>query len=402
MIINLIFDQNPPASFKSAITSAALILDKAITDPITVTIKVGYGVFPTDHSSIPSQAAEAEPNFALVSAASFTNVVNALSAGAAPGDTNFDALISIVASGGTSFTGFNGTSTTSYDQVLLWSAEAKALGFIPANQSGIDGFAGFATDINPNSLVGVALHELTHALGRANAGLPLSFGDIPDIFDLFRFDSAKNTRLVDGDFGNAPPAYFSISGGTVLANYGQTSDPSDFLGDSLTSGDPFDEFYNPNHPSSQSLTPLDLRQLDVLGFNTVTATFSWTTPEDGDFAAASNWTSAGTSPATTSPTFNDNVLISVSGATSYTVSSLTTTTFRQTVRPALAAWHFADHEMLAARFPSEVVHKARAATRTICRLSSKTPISDVADAPATAAGLAALQWSACGHEHRKR
>jgi len=85
MIINLIFDQNPPASFKSAITSAALILDKAITDPITVTIKVGYGVFPTDHSSIPSQAAQAEPNFALVSAASFTNVVNALSAGAAPG-----------------------------------------------------------------------------------------------------------------------------------------------------------------------------------------------------------------------------------------------------------------------------------------------------------------------------
>jgi serralysin len=135
-----------------------------------------------------------------------------------------------VSGGGTSIQGFNGQTTKPYSQVLLWSAEAKALGFIPANQSGVDGFAGFATDINSNSLIGVALHELTHALGRANAGLPLSFGDIPDIFDLFRFDSANNTRLVDGDFGSAPPAYFSVSGGgTVLANYGQTSDPSDFL-----------------------------------------------------------------------------------------------------------------------------------------------------------------------------
>src|SRR5690242_20768518 len=126
MIINLIFDQsNAPAAFKAAVTSAAVILEKAITDPITVTIEVGYGEFPTDHSSIPSQGAEAEPNFALVSSASFTSAVNALSAGAALGDSNFDALTSIVA-GGTSFTGFNGTTTKNYDQILLWSAEAKA------------------------------------------------------------------------------------------------------------------------------------------------------------------------------------------------------------------------------------------------------------------------------------
>jgi hypothetical protein len=323
MIINLIFDQNPPASFTSAINSAALILDRAITDPITVTIEVGYGVFPTDHSPVTDQLAQAEPNFALVSSGSVSSVVSALNAGAAPSDTNFDALTSaVVASGGTAITGYNGTISRPYTQVLLWSAEAKALGLIPANQSGIDGFAGFATDINPNSLIGVALHELTHALGRAPSGLPLQpFGDIPDIFDLFRFDSANNTRLVDGDFGSAPPAYFSVSsGGAVLANYGQTSDPGDFLNDSYTSGDPFDEFYQPG-VTSQSLTLLDLTQLDVLGFNTVTATFSWANPEDGVFAVASNWTSGGTSPSTTSPVFNDNVLITVSGATSYTVSS---------------------------------------------------------------------------------
>ena len=42
MIINLVYDSsanNAPASFKAAMQQAAAILDAAITDPITVTIK---------------------------------------------------------------------------------------------------------------------------------------------------------------------------------------------------------------------------------------------------------------------------------------------------------------------------------------------------------------------------
>ena len=124
-------------------------------------------------------------------------------------------------------------------------------------------------DIKPNSLIGVALHELTHALGRAPYGPP-DDNDLPDIFDLFRFTSS-GTRLVLDNGQSAPPSYFSVdNGATVSANYGQTSDPSDFLGDSHTINDPFDEFYDPGH-TSQSLTRLDLTQLDVLGFNTITA-----------------------------------------------------------------------------------------------------------------------------------
>jgi hypothetical protein len=77
MIINLVFvDGNVPASFKSAVTSAAVILEKAITDPITVTIQVGYGHFPGDTTPITGGAAEAEPNFALVSSAALTSVVS--------------------------------------------------------------------------------------------------------------------------------------------------------------------------------------------------------------------------------------------------------------------------------------------------------------------------------------
>jgi hypothetical protein len=73
MIINLIFDQSGGAgfaSFSAGVMSAASILEKAITDPITVTLEVGWGQFPTDHSPITGGAAEAEPNFALVSSGS--------------------------------------------------------------------------------------------------------------------------------------------------------------------------------------------------------------------------------------------------------------------------------------------------------------------------------------------
>ena len=88
MIINLVFvDSNVPTSFTSAVTSEALILERAITDPITVTIKVGYGHFPTPGGEqITGGAAEADPNYDLAISAPSADVVNALSAGAAPGD----------------------------------------------------------------------------------------------------------------------------------------------------------------------------------------------------------------------------------------------------------------------------------------------------------------------------
>ena len=126
-----------------------------------------------------------------------------------------------------------------------------------------DGSATFATDINSNLLVGVALHELTHALGRVPYGPP--YGSQPDIFDLFRFTS-PGTRLIDGG-STAPAAYFSIDGGyTKLADFGQNSDPSDFLNSGVQGGnDPFNEFYTGS--TLQSLSTVDKEILDALGFH---------------------------------------------------------------------------------------------------------------------------------------
>ena len=255
MIINLIFDQSSGvgfAAFQAGVEAAALMLEQAITDPITVTIEVGWGQFPTDHSSITGGAAEAEPNHALASPYSYSQVFAALTDNAAViGDTNFNSLPDDV-----SILGFNGQTTKLYSDVLVWSAEAKALGFIPGNQGGIDGYVGFAKDINPNSLIGVVLHEIGHALGRAPWGLP-DDSDMPDILELFRFDSASGERLVYDNGRTAPASYFSVTGsinngGTVLANYGETSDPSDYLNDSLTTNDPYDSSTTLATPFSRS------------------------------------------------------------------------------------------------------------------------------------------------------
>ena len=76
------------------------------------------------------------------------------------------------------------------------------------------------------------------------------------------------TRLIDGN-NTTTPACFSVDGGnTKLADFGQTSDPSDFLNSGVQgANDPFNEYYIGS--SSQVLTTVDKELLDVLGFHTV-------------------------------------------------------------------------------------------------------------------------------------
>ena len=148
--------------------------------------------------------------------------------------------------------------------IAVWNAQLKLYGLISSNATNTDdGTATFATDIDPSLLVGVALHELTHALGRVPYGPP--YASQPDTFDLFRFASAGN-QVINGA-STASAAYFSVDGGyTKIADYGRTSDPSDFLNSGVQGGnDPFNEFYN--YSTLQSLTTIDKEQLDALGFH---------------------------------------------------------------------------------------------------------------------------------------
>ena len=91
------------------------------------------------------------------------------------------------------------------------------------------------------------------------------YGPQPDIFDFDRFTSAGTYLFSDSI--PAPAAYFSVDGGyTKIADYGQTSDPSDFLNSGVQGGnDPFNEFYT--NSTIQGLTVYDKEQLDALGFH---------------------------------------------------------------------------------------------------------------------------------------
>ncbi len=242
LTINLLFDaaaMAAPQSFRDGITAAMQQICAVVTDKITINIQIDYSG--TGGGAAAGPTGGNYVNYSTVRA----DLVN----NASPGDTTFNALPT-----GSTFAG--------QSQVAVWYAQEKLWGLISPTGTEVDGSATFSTDINPNLLVGVALHELTHAMGR------VPYGAQPDIFDFYRFTS-PGVNLLSGS-STAPAAYFSLNGGTTkLADYGQTSDPSDFLNSGMQgSTDPFNEFYGGS--TQQSLTAIDLKELDALGFHLTT------------------------------------------------------------------------------------------------------------------------------------
>src|SRR5262249_23496034 len=133
------------------------------------------------------------------------------------------------------------------------NAQLRALGQL-ADASTIDGSAAFGTGIGLSDLVNVALHELTHAMGRFSLGAPL-------VADWFRFDGPGHFQWAK----DGTAAYFSIdNGATDLADFGRLSDFSDFWNSGVQGGiDPFNEIYI-SGSTLHSLTTVDLREMDVL------------------------------------------------------------------------------------------------------------------------------------------
>ncbi|HMG77731.1 MAG TPA: NF038122 family metalloprotease, partial [Xanthobacteraceae bacterium] len=261
MIINLELDtaaQAAPAAVKAIWQEAANIIGSMFTDNITINLSVDY--------SGTGGGASAGPTNGVYE--SYSTVYSYLKGGASPGDSSFTGLPLP-------------SSANAPTEVGVWNAELKAMsaagsltpgspGYLSPTGSEIDGNSFFDTDISLNSLLGVALHEFTHAMGR----VPFTDGSgDPDVMELERFTSVGN-RLSNNSIP-APASYFSLNGGaTSWAAYGQGSDPSDYLNSQNYSGygssplspeDAFNEFYDGN--TLQYLTPVDLEQMDVLGFH---------------------------------------------------------------------------------------------------------------------------------------
>jgi hypothetical protein len=256
MNVNLEFDPSAlsaPAWFRQAVQTAANILSKTFTDPITVNIAVGYGEVTASGPPTTLTSGEAEGAALVGDYIGYTTVHSALLAQLSPA----------VVSGAAALP--SGAAILGTNQVAVWSAEEKALGLWTGDNTTLDGAVGFATDITASELVGAALHEMTHAMGRTVDG----GGGIPDVFDLYRFTGSGARLQGYGDVSShhpSPNAYFSLDGGaTDLADYGTTSDSSDFLTTS-TPGDSFAEYYN--SATQQTLSPLDILQMEALGFHT--------------------------------------------------------------------------------------------------------------------------------------
>jgi protocatechuate 3,4-dioxygenase beta subunit len=303
MSLNLVLSYEPsalaaPQSFRDAMQTAANILDSTIQDNITVTIQVGYGDYFNNEITVPGTSAVGGDLYG-----SFVSYTSLRAALASHETSTLDQTFVNSLPTTTSVNGMSG--------FYVPSAIEKALGMISPTASSIDGAVGLGTGIPTADLVGVALHEFTHAFGREpGAGT----------FDLARYTSPGNHLFSSGS--TAPAAYFSIDGGvTKLADYGQNSDPSDFLNSGVQgSTDPFNEYYSGS--TSQTLSTVDKELLDAMGFNTSgTAPGAPSATTSRLVASSSTVTADGTSATTLTVTVKDasgnavaNTAVTLSGS----------------------------------------------------------------------------------------
>src|SRR3954466_2015501 len=253
--INLIPEasvSNAPSWFVPSVQTAANLLEQAFSDNITLNITYGWGTI----GGSPITSANTALGGAYGFSVAYSTLRSWLSADARSTDDT-GAVISLPTS----------TSVNNRGSFAVSTAQEKALGHFTGDPNAIDGQIGFGTGWTSGAIVGAALHELTHAMGRVSGWN----------MDLFRFSAPGAYQFTLGQ-----AAYFSIDGGnTHLANFGRTSDTGDWLtnGSStapFTTNDPFNESIN---SSSNALTAVDLTIMDVLGFDR-----AGTAPPPDDYA----------------------------------------------------------------------------------------------------------------------
>jgi hypothetical protein len=233
-------------SFLADEQTAINILDAAFTDNISVVYDVGFGSYRgvTMQNQLIS---EADVNANAVFTLSYSQLRTDLLTFGQPGLFNAANLPA-----GNAINGFTN----------FWvSSSVGALFGLFTNQT--DGFVGIGTQFTPGpQRVSAFLHELGHAMGRVPENLVINGFQYESELDLWRF-TAPGTRFFNGNSTNTTDAYFSLDGGaTRLANWGQTSDASDFLNDAFTGNDPFNEFVG----NFGNLTTLDLLITEALGY----------------------------------------------------------------------------------------------------------------------------------------
>ena len=217
MLFNLIYNpsvNNAPAGFQTAMAAAARILENLFTNNITINFRIGWG----ENEGIPI-------NFGVANGGPLAGVnvdyLQQRSALTASATSIFDRV---------AIANLPSRDPTNGGQFLLASAQQKAFGLLPANDTAIDGSIGFSTtqpwtfDLNnrgaPGTVdfIGTALHELTHAMGRLG-----NISSNPNVFgalDLVSYSAPQALQTIGGQ-----PRYFSMDAGASHLNDFDSSPP---------------------------------------------------------------------------------------------------------------------------------------------------------------------------------
>jgi hypothetical protein len=283
--------------YEAAVEAACQYYEHVFTSPneITVNIAFGWGEYGGNPLTSTTNNVLSE-NVETGVFESYTTIKNALSnrafalalSGTDPGDsiTSANTLPSSdPAPGG------NGT-------YFVTNAEAKALGLTPSysttNSQHYDGFVGlnssdsFTFDPNKRAAagqydaIGALEHEISEVLGRIDemgqTGITVdgnaeqNHNGWYSPLDLFHYDSSGVRSM---DLGGTKPvstaAYFSIDGSHYLEEYNNLSVSSGDLGDWLPSINN-DSYGTSGTDSLSAVTPTDLREDNVLGWDRAPAT----------------------------------------------------------------------------------------------------------------------------------
>ena len=304
LVIDVVYDSsvaNAPTGFTTAVNDVVAYYESHFTNPVTITIDVGYG-------EVGGQALESgalgESETALTSV-SYNQLETALTNNAnAIGDSAAAASLSA-------------TSPVSGATYYMATAEAEALGISGASAN-VNGYAGFSSvepfsynDANGTGVAantydffGTVAHEFSEIMGRqmldGDGGYSLF-----EPLDLFHY-SAPGVR----DFSGTTAGYASLNGGTTNLDSFNTNSGGDFGDWAGSAGQ--DSFLAFSGGGAAPVTAADLALMNALGWQpaaSATASPSVTSvvksPSSGDLGTGK----------TVTLTLNMSEAVTVSGGT---------------------------------------------------------------------------------------